>query len=270
MLNQKTIAFIGAGNMASAIIGGLLNNGMPADHIWASSPHIAEKSHLAAKNIHTTTNNIEAAAHADIVVLSVKPHLIADICHQLKATINDKDCLVISIAAGTSIKTIADTFQTDTPIIRAMPNIAAAVSASATTLFANTQASKEQKTTAESLFRSVGTVFWSEVEDKLNAFTAIAGSGPAYLFYVFEALQDAAEQIGIDKDTAKLLIAETAIGAAKMALESSEDFVKLREFVTSPKGTTAAATDVLTNHHVKESFIKAVEAAFEKAKELSQ
>ena len=271
MSTQQTIAFIGTGNMANAIIAGLLKNNFIPNNIIASSPSATEKSHLNMFNIQVTSDNTFAAENADIIVLEVKPAMIQSVCQSLKDTIKLKNPIIISIAAGVSTDRIQEALDNDQiSVLRAMPNIAATVMASATGLYANKNTSIDEKLITESLFRSIGTILWADDEDKLDAITAIAGSGPAYLFYLFEAMQSAAEALGIDKNSAQLLIAETATGAAKMAMETSESFETLRRFVTSPKGTTEAATDYLSQHNVKEIMMQAVKAAHSRAKALSK
>ena len=150
-----------------------------------------------------------------------------------------------------------------------MPNIASAVGAGTTGLFSTASVSEDQKTFAESLFRSVGATVWTNDENQLDVITAVSGSGPAYLFYIFEAMQKAAESLGFDSEQAKLLVAQTATGAAKMVMETSESFEQLRRFVTSEKGTTAAAISVFDQHNMQNIVIDAINAAFNRAKELS-
>lgn len=271
MDNHKTIAFIGAGNMARAIISGLLQNGFSNDHIWASSPNIQQREHFNALAIHTTSDNTEAAAHADVIVFGVKPFMLNKVCDELKTTIHQKKPLLISIVTGIKTQTMAHWLQHDHgPIVRTMPNIASAVGAGATGLFANTHVNAHQKAFAESLFRSVGTTIWVDDENQLDVITAISGSGPAYLFYIFEAMQKAAIELGIDAEQAKLLVAETATGAAKLAMETGESFEQLRRFVTSEKGTTAAAIEIFNQHHTQNIVKEAIDAALKRAKELSQ
>jgi pyrroline-5-carboxylate reductase len=156
------------------------------------------------------------------------------------------------------------------PIIRTMPNIASAVSAGMSGLFANPYAQTEEKTFAESLFRSVGTTVWVDDENQLNIITAVSGSGPAYLFYFFDAMQKTAESLGLTPEQAKLLVSQTATGAAKMVMETGETFDQLRRFVTAEKGTTAAATSVFDQHNTKMIVDEAIRAALNRAKELSR
>ncbi|OGT42129.1 MAG: pyrroline-5-carboxylate reductase [Gammaproteobacteria bacterium RIFCSPHIGHO2_12_FULL_40_19] len=271
MDNHKTIAFIGAGNMAGAIIAGLLQNGFSNDHIIACSPNIQQREHFKNLAIRITSDNREAATQADVIVFGVKPFMLKNVCDELKTIIHQKKQLLISIVAGIKTSTITKWIHHEYgPIVRTMPNIASAVGAGVTGLFANAHVDEHQKILAESLFRSVGTTLWMHDENQLDIITAISGSGPAYLFYIFEAMQKAAINLGIDADQAKLLVAQTATGAAKLAMETGESFEQLRHFVTSEKGTTAAAIDIFNAHHTQDIVKDAIHAALKRAKELSQ
>lgn len=266
MHTHKTIAFIGAGNMARAMIAGLLQNGFNPDHIWASSPTIQKSEHC-----HTTQRNTEAAENADVIVFAVKPWMMQTVCEEIKSIITKKNPLLISLVTGTKTQSILHWIHNESvSLIRTMPNIASAVSAGVTGLFANAVATAAQKEFAESLFRSVGATLWLNDESQLDIITAVSGSGPAYLFYIFEAMQKAAESLGLASDQAKLLVAQTATGAAKMVMERDESFEQLRRLVTAEKGTTAAATAVFDQHHTQTVVKDAIEAAYHRAKELSQ
>lgn len=272
MNTHKTIAFIGAGNMARAMIAGLLQNGYNPKHIWASSPGIAQRDHY--KNnlpIHVTTDNIEAAKHADVIVLAVKPFIAEAVLTELRSVISDKKPLLISIMTGITTPTIAQWIDHKAHhIVRTMPNIASAVSAGMSGLFANSYVCAEDKTFAESLFRSVGTTLWVDDESQLDIITAVSGSGPAYLFYFFDAMQKTAESLGLTAEQSKLLVSQTATGAAKMVMETGETFDQLRRFVTAEKGTTAAATAVFDHHNTKMIVDEAIRAALNRAKELAR
>ncbi len=268
---HKKIAFIGAGNMARAMIAGLINNGFPADHIWAASPNVQKHEKIKSQfSIHLTSDNVEAAKHADIIVFAVKPWVMETVCGEIKKIMLVKKPLLISLVTGIKTTSIAHWLShSHCALIRTMPNIASAVGAGATGLFANPHATADQKDFAESLFRSVGATLWLQNEDQLDVITAISGSGPAYLFYIFEAMQNAAESLGLSAAEAKLLVAQTATGAAKMVMETDESFDQLRRLVTAEKGTTAAAIGVLEQHDVQNTVKKAIEAAFQRAKELA-
>jgi pyrroline-5-carboxylate reductase len=272
MDQHKKIAFIGAGNMARAMIAGLLNNGFPADHIWASSPNVEKHEKIKQKfGIHLTANNAEAAKQADVIVFAVKPWVMQPVCAELKKIIQAKKPLLISLVTGTKTTRIVDWCENGyAALIRTMPNIASAVGAGATGLYANAHATEDQKAFAESLFRSIGTTIWLQQEDHLDVITAISGSGPAYLFYVYEAMQKAAQALGLSEAQAKLLVAQTATGAAKMVMETEDSFEMLRRLVTAEKGTTAAATQVFDQHDMQGIIKQAIQAAHHRAKELSQ
>lgn len=267
---MKTIALIGAGKMGSALLSGLIQSGYDTHHIWVSSPNARNNIHLKKFSAHVTENNNEAVAQADVVVFAVKPFIMQAVCEALQETLAKKEVLLTSVVTGVTTTTIAKwAGKKDIPIVRTMPNVAAAVGAGATGLFANAFVSHDQKMFAESLFRSVGTTMWVEDESQLDAITAISGSGPAYFFYLCEAMQAASIALGLDQHQSKLLIAETALGAAKMMIESGDDFHVLRAMVTSQKGTTMAATDVLDQAKTKDIIKAAIKAAFLRAKELA-
>lgn len=271
MKSNKVIAFIGSGNMARAMITGLLENGFHANHIWASSPRIKQHDHF--KNflpIHITTSNIEAASHADILVFAIKPWMIETVVNEIKSVILKKNILLISVVTGINTHTFSALLDHSAiPIVRTMPNIASAVRAGMTALFASS-VSEEQKAFSESLFRSMGATTWVSDENELDVITAVSGSGPAYLFYVYEAMQAAAESMGLSAEQSKLLITQTAVGAAKMVMETDHSFQSLRKMVTAEKGTTAAATAILDERGTKKIIHDAITAAWHRAKELSK
>lgn len=268
-MQNTTIAFIGTGNMAKAMIIGLIQNGFLVNNIWASSPSIEKSHRLQSHGIHLTSDNVIAAKNADVIVLAVKPFVMQSVCEELKNIFYEKKPLLISLATGVTINSISKWIEKENyPIVRTMPNIASAVGAGETGLFANAFVDESQKMIAESVFRSVGATLWLLDENQLDVITAISGSGPAYLFYIFEAMQKAAMALGITTEDAKLLVSQTAVGAAKMVMESNDSFEQLRQFVTSEKGTTAAAIDIFNQHDTQNIIKKAIEAALKRAKEL--
>ena len=227
---QEKIAFIGAGNMARAIILGLVNNGVPAQHIIASNTSPEKLTYLATHfNIQTTQDNIEAVSAADVVILAVKPQRMKMVCNEIVAVVKAKKPLVISIAAGVTQDFLAKQFGHDIGLVRAMPNVAATVSASATALCANASASDIQRDCAESIFEAVGVTEWID-EQHFNTVTALSGSGSAYLFLTMEAMQAAAETLGLDANVAKLFTIQTTLGAARLALESEQNVGKFTRF----------------------------------------
>jgi pyrroline-5-carboxylate reductase len=268
---SKTLTFIGSGNMARSLIMGLINDETPLA-IRVSDPD--EKQLDAVKlnwsDIHVTTDNAVAVKDADVVVLAVKPQIIQKVCEQLQDSIQKTRPLVISIAAGVREASLNQWLGGNLPVVRCMPNTPALVQAGATGLFANTAVSEEQSSLAESILRSVGITLWFDDENDLDVVTAVSGSGPAYFFLVMESMQNAAEKLGLNAEDARLLVLQTAFGASRLALESSDSAAELRQKVTSKGGTTQAALEVLNQGGLPELFEKALTAAVQRSEELSQ
>lgn len=264
------ITMIGAGNMGSSLIAGLIHSGYAATHLWATDTSTEKLSYL--KNtfaIHTTDNNLEAAEKASVIIFAVKPQLFASVVAPLAKIIQKNKPLIISIAAGIRIDYLEKWLSTNVAIVRTMPNTPALVSAGATALFANGQVSNEQRQLAESIMQSVGITVWLNQEKEMDAVTALSGSGPAYFFLVMEALQAAAQELGLSEETARQLTLQTALGAARMATESTEAPATLRQRVTSPGGTTEKAISVLEND-IRILFRKALQAAHTRSIELGK
>ena len=266
-----TIAFIGAGNMGSSLIAGLIAHGHPAEKIWASDHH-AEKLLTLKKtfSIHTTTDNQQAVAMCDIVIFAVKPTAFATVATELATSIQKKHPLVISIAAGISIATIQSYLGEPCAIVRCMPNTPALMRQSATGLCANTLVTPATKQLAETILQAVGMTVWVENEKLMDTITALSGSGPAYFFLIMEILQKVAEKAGLAPDMARALITQTALGAATMAKNSPMTLEALRKQVTSPGGTTEKAISVLETQHIADIFSKAFAAAQQRAEELAR
>lgn len=269
-MSDDNIVFIGGGNMATSIIGGLIADGRPAASITVADPSTDTLANLTARwaGLRTTTDNVEAAVGADVVVLAVKPQIMREVCRGLVEALTGKDTLVLSIAAGVRAGDIDRWLGGDRAIVRCMPNTPALVQSGASGLFATPHASDSQRNAAERIMRAVGLVLWVDAETQLDAVTAVSGSGPAYFFYVMEAMQAAGEKLGLAPDKARLLVLETAFGAAKLALESSDDAATLRARVTSKGGTTARAIDTLEAGGLKNLFEEALAAAAQRAAEL--
>ncbi len=264
----KTIAIIGGGNMGSSLLGGLIANHFPREKLWITDADEKKLASLKQQfSVHTSKNNREAVTDADVVLLAVKPQMLAEVASEIAAIISEKKPLVISIAAGVRVKTIQK-YLGEIAIVRAMPNTPALIGAGATALFANSLVSKDERDTAESIMRSVSVVVWLQDEKLMDIVTALSGSGPAYFFIVMEALQKAAIDAGLPADTARLLTLQTAYGAARLALESDVDVVELRKRVTSPGGTTEAAIKELEKNLIHDIFKKALEAAKKRSEEL--
>jgi len=269
-MDSAKIAFIGAGNIGGSLISGLIADGYDANLILAANPHAGKLEKLAKLfNINTTQDNLEAAQSADILVFAVKPKDIKKVSQQLADIVAEKKSLVISVAAGIRVENINRWLGGQATIVRAMPNTPALIRAGATALFANQQVNGEQKELAESIMRAVGLTLWVENEALMNVVTALSASGPAYFFLIMEALQKAAESLGLQQDTAKLLTLQTALGAARMAMESDREIDELRQIVTSPGGTTECAIEVLEQGEIRGLLAKALNAASSRADELA-
>lgn len=266
--NHK-IGFIGGGNMARSLIGGLVSAGYPSEALSVADPSESIRTALAADfGIKATTDNQEIIEQCDVVVLAVKPQVMQTVTTALQMGQNNPP-LILSVAAGIRTASLANWLGGETAIVRAMPNTPALVQSGATGLFANPHVNPEQRDLAESIMRAAGLVQWVEDEALMDAVTALSGSGPAYLFLVMEAMEKAAQQLGLPAETARLLTVQTAFGAAKLALEIEEDPALLRENVTSPGGTTERAIQVLHQEGLEDMFAKALQAARDRAQELA-
>lgn len=269
-MNTQQIGFIGGGNMASSLIGGLVGNGYPADKITALDLDAEKLAYLSKTfGINTTQDKGALAANVDVMVLAVKPQHMQPVAEDVKSAIKEKPPVVVSIAAGIRVEALERWLGGHLPIVRCMPNTPALVKTGATGLYANAQVSESQKDQVESLLRAVGVTVWVDEESELDAVTALSGSGPAYFFMMMEALETAGIEAGLSQRTAQLLTQETALGAAKMALESSESAGVLRQRVTSPGGTTERAIGVMNEQGLNDIFRAAVLAAKERSIELS-
>ena len=269
-MNMQKIGFIGGGNMASSLIGGLISNGYPADKITVSDLDEKKLDYLASQfGINQTLDSLQVAKTVDILVLAVKPQHMQAVAEQLQSSVQLNKPVVVSIAAGIREGSLEKWLGGSVAIVRCMPNTPALVKTGATGLHANGFVSEDQKDQTESLLRAVGVTVWVENESELDAVTALSGSGPAYFFLMMEALEEAGIEAGLSPKTAQLLTQETALGAAKMALESSESAAVLRQRVTSPGGTTERAIEVMESLELRDTFLKAVLAAKQRSVELS-
>jgi pyrroline-5-carboxylate reductase len=267
-MTNTAIAFIGAGNMARSLIGGLLEESREY-RLSAADPDPAQRSRLAdAFQIPVSDDNRTAADGADVVVLAVKPHIIKDACLDLRDQMAAQRPLVVSIAAGVRESDISRWLAYDAAVVRCMPNTPALVRSGASALYANGHVSDAQRDCAESLLRAVGVIVWVDEENALDAVTALSGSGPAYFFAIMEAMEAAAVALGLSGEQARLLTLETALGAAKMALEAGEAPAQLRANVTSKGGTTHAALEVFAQRGLAETFAQAMAAAQNRAREI--
>jgi len=266
------IGFIGGGNMARSLIGGLLNNGWRADRIMIGEPDAFNASLLQKVDaaLTLTTDNSAVVDNSDVVILAIKPQLFPQVVPQLQEALARTRPMLVSIAAGVTIGSIRRWAGEELPIVRCMPNTPALVQSGATGMFANTAVSDKLRNVAESILRAVGLAVWLDSEGQLDAVTALSGSGPAYWFLMMEAMQSAAMTLGLSEETAKILSLQTAFGAAKLALESDADFATLRERVTSKGGTTEAALKVFEAHKLRDTVSAAMNAAAERSHELAK
>lgn len=270
-MKQQKLGFIGAGNMAGSLIAGLIADGYAPENIWASDPDIDKREQMSVRfGIHTTPDNNEVVRQAQIVVLAVKPQILRFTAQDIAATVQQCHPLVISLAAGVAIADIARWLDGYTGIVRSMPNTPALVKSGATGLHAHASVGFEQRNRAESVLRAVGLTVWVEHESLLDVVTALSGSGPAYYFLFMEAMENAAIKLGLAPETARLLTQQTALGAARLAIESDEAPAELRAKVTSPGGTTEQAMRVFEETGLRASVEAAMKAAQQKAVELSQ
>ncbi|KRW83839.1 pyrroline-5-carboxylate reductase [Marinobacter sp. P4B1] len=271
MSNSSTISFIGAGNMASAIIGGMLDNGYQAGNIWVSAP---DDSHLQALRdrfgVSVTTDNRYCAQQADMVVLAVKPQVMAEVCRDIAPVVQNTRPLMVSIAAGLGSDTLDSWLGGGLPLVRVMPNTPSLVGKGAAGLFANAAVTAEQKTMVQSVFESIGSALWVDDEEQLHGVTALSGSGPAYFFLMLEALEAAATEAGIAPKTARELAIQTMAGAAEMAARSEHDPAQLKRNVMSPGGTTERAINTFEDGGMRDLVQKAYNAAFERSQEMSK
>lgn len=264
------IAFIGGGNMAASLLGGMLARGFRAGRITVTdiSPdrlRFLEKQY----GVGVTESNTDAARNADVILLAVKPQQMADVAGSLAPVLAGRQALVVSIAAGVTIAKLQQWLGRDTAIVRCMPNTPALVQSGATGLYASPQATEAQRMLAHAMLDAVGIALWLDNEAQLDAVTALSGSGPAYFFLVMESMIAAGRALGLDEKLARQLTLQTALGAAQMAITSEEDPDELRRKVTSPGGTTQAALNVFESAQLRDIFLKALVAARDRSRELA-
>ena len=268
---KTSIAFIGGGNMARSIIGGLLQQGFEKSHISVSEPYPATRMALAEElAIPVVDDNIQVAQNAQVWLFAVKPQVMKAVCAELKSVAQQNNPMIISIAAGITATQLDTWLGGGLPIVRAMPNTPALLGAGASGLYANDQVSSDQKRIAEQLFQAIGLCTWIADEALIDTVTALSGSGPAYVFLLAEAMQAAAEKQGLPPDAARLLAVQTFMGASKMLSESGEPAALLRQRVTSPNGTTHAAIVQFEQGGLRELVQTAMDAATERGRSLSK
>jgi len=270
-MKTTKIGFIGGGNMASSLMNGLIASGYSSRQIWVSDINENTLKSLAANlDINVSSSNDEVIKHVDVVVFAVKPQVLETVAKNAAALIRQQQNLVVSIAAGITQNSLSRWLGGDTAIVRCMPNTPALVLTGATALHANNRVNAEQRDVAENIMRSVGIALWVDNETELDAVTAVSGSGPAYYFLLMEAMEKTAVELGLNEATARLLVLQTALGAAKIALEASESPEQLRQRVTSPGGTTQKAIETFQQGGFIELVSKALHAARDRSIEMSK
>lgn len=268
-MSKMRIAFIGAGNMAASLIGGLRAKGLEAAQIRASDPGEETRARVSAEHgIETFADNTQAIDGADVVVLAVKPQAMKAVCEAIRPSLKPNQ-LVVSIAAGITCASMNNWLGAQ-PIVRCMPNTPALVRQGASGLFATAEVTAEQRQQAQELLSAVGIALWLNEEQQLDAVTAVSGSGPAYFFLLIEAMTAAGVKLGLPADIAAQLTLQTALGAAHMAVSSDVDAAELRRRVTSPAGTTEAAIKSFQANGFEALVEQALSAAAHRSAEMAE
>ena len=268
--SQQTIGFIGGGNMAHAIIGGLLNAHHRGDRLYVSDPDTSSLSRISAlhADIATGKDNAKTVENADILVLAVKPQLLETVMRPLAGAARPANQLAISIAAGITLNTLCDLLAPMRAIIRIMPNQPALVGAGMSVLAATPETTPQQRELAGYVAGATGEAAWIEDERLMDAVTAVSGSGPAYFYLLMELMESAARDMGLPADLARVLTRQTAYGAGRVAAESQLELAALRESVTSKGGTTAAALASFDDDGIRAIVERALQAAHDRSIEL--
>ena len=268
---MKKVAFIGAGNMSRAILVGMVNNGFTASNIIVSNPSAPKREALALDfGVQQTSDNIEACNFADVIILSVKPHLIKDVCQQIKDNIDIANKCFISVAAGVSLAQMHSVLGDNASIIRCMPNTPSQLGLGMTGFFAPESVSQQDKDFANNALASVGKVKWLANEAQIDDLITVSGSGPAYFFAFMEAMQSQAMAFGFDQQTARELVQQTALGAAQMAIQNDDSIATLRANVTSKGGTTHAAITTFADGGLDSLVSDAMKACKARAIEITE
>ena len=268
---DQSIAFIGAGNMASSIFGGLIEDGWPKNKIWATAR--SEATLEKVKNqygVQVTPDNHQAVRQSEIVVLCVKPQMMKAVLQDLAPTLKEAKPLLISVAAGINLDSLQTWAGSHLPIVRCMPNTPALLRCGVSGLFANELANAEQKAVTDTIFKAVGMALWVDNENLIDSVIAVSGSGPAYYFLFMEAMTEVGTRLGFDRETAEQLTLQTALGAAKMAVGSDVDARELRRQVTSPGGTTEQAIKAFQTGGLEQLVEQAMQAAVDRAAEMTR
>lgn len=268
-MSATRITFIGAGNMASSLIGGLHAQGISAGALRASDPSAEQRERIGAEHgIQVFADNAEAVAGADVLVLAVKPQSMKTVCQALAPNLETGQ-LIVSIAAGIPCASL-ERWLGPQALVRCMPNTPALLRQGVSGLYANSRVSAAQRQQAEQLLSAVGLALWLEEESQIDAVTAVSGSGPAYFFLLIEAMIAAGEKLGLPRAVATQLTQQTALGAARMVLENDLDVAELRRRVTSPAGTTEAAIQTFQAGGFEALVEQALHAAARRSAELAE
>ncbi|MFB2538529.1 MULTISPECIES: pyrroline-5-carboxylate reductase [unclassified Acinetobacter] len=266
-LQQHRMLFIGGGNMAQALIGGLLAQGVASSQFMVADPSTAIQQYFNEKNIATTSQATDFIDQADVIVLAIKPQVLAQVLSPLHGKL--KQQLIISVVAGAKISSIAQLLGDHQRIVRVMPNTPALLQMGASGAFAADAVSESEKQLTLQILQATGLAIWVQNEQQIDAVTALSGSGPAYFFYMIEAMIKAGTDLGLDIETAKALALQTATGASMMAQQSEFDVAELRRRVTSPNGTTQAAIESFDQQHIAQHIAQGMQAAYQRSGELA-
>ncbi len=268
---KAQICFIGGGNMATSLIAGLIANDVSSDLITVVDHNTDKLMHLKTQyGVDTTTDLDQGVEHADVIVLAVKPQSMQQLAASISTTVRHTQPLLISIAAGIQVEQLTQWFGQKAAIVRSMPNTPAMFQCGAAGLYANDNVSQQQKEIAEHILRASSVVVWVDQEKLIDTIAATSGSGPAYVFEMMRHMMETAQQEGLTSQQAKLLVLQTFLGSAKMAIESSDDVETLRKNVTSKGGATAAALDVFEKQGFGDMVQHAMQANIARSESLAQ
>ena len=269
-MTHGIITFIGGGNMATSLIGGLINDGYHASQIRATDPLPTRRQQLSEQfGITTFEDNSEACAQAQVVVLAVKPQVMSVVVKPIGPTLAQTQPLVLSIAAGIREPDISRWLGYDASVVRTMPNTPALVSSGVTGMFANARVSDSERSAADAIMKAVGRTVWVQTEAEIDAVTAVSGSGPAYFFLLMELMAKTGEKLGLEPNAAQELALQTALGAARIAIEGEDSPATLRQKVTSPGGTTERALQIFQVGGMPQLVEDALTGARDRAQELA-
>jgi pyrroline-5-carboxylate reductase len=265
------IAFIGGGNMATSLVGGLIARGVPAADLTIADPVAAQLERLqSVYGVRIANHNDEAVHQADLVVFAVKPQDMATVARGIADSFASRRRVAVSVAAGIRLASLADWLGGAPAVVRAMPNRPALIGAGVTAAVAASGVERHEREAAAAVLSAVGPLVWLEDESQMDAVTAVSGSGPAYFFLLVESMEEAGVSLGLPRETARLLAVHTAFGAGRMAAESGELPARLREQVTSKGGTTAAALAVFESADFRGLVQRAITAAARRSTELAR